>query len=273
MTPEHEGPGGGAFPWSGGQAGPGPGASPGEAGLRPRPLLARVVGVIVEPVRTMREAAERPAGLATLAFLVFFGLLTGVVMWFRLDFAEMIRDQLEKAHVSLPPAARESAMSGIAVLVQKIILCIVIPAVGLPLAALVSALVLWGISRIVSARGEFRQHFSVVAHAWIPAVVIGGLAVSALLLARGGSGMDIQNPIPSNPAWFLPEDASPFARTFLMIPDLFSVWIVVLLVIGVGAAARLSRGAAAAVVLSPWLLLKVAGALVGGFALKTQLGG
>jgi hypothetical protein len=58
----------------------------------------------------------------------------------------------------------------------------------------------------------------------------------------------------SSPAFFLPEDAPRALQALLSSLDVFSIWCIVLLIIGFGVSNRLSKGAAAAVVLVPWVL-------------------
>ena len=76
-----------------------------------------------------------------------------------------------------------------------------------------------------------------------------------MTLSFGGNGesYNLQNPVGTNPAYYLP-DAAPWLKAFLSFFDVLGLWQLALLVIGVSIIARVSRGKAAMVAVGWWVL-------------------
>jgi hypothetical protein len=111
----------------------------------------------------------------------------------------------------------------------------------------------------LGARTTFKQMFAVWMYASLPKLITGVLAIVALLFGGIAESYNMQNPVGTNLAYYMP-DASPPLRAFLSFFDIISFWQLALLILGTAIVAKVSRGKAAAVVLGWWafgLLLSV----------------
>lgn len=129
------------------------------------------------------------------------------------------------------------------------------------------ALVYWASFNFgLGARTTYGQMFAVWMYASLPKLFVGLLTIATLLAGANTEGYNLQNPIGTNPAYYMP-DAAPWVRAVLSFIDVFSLWQLALLVIGTAIVAKVSRGKAATVVVGWWLLgLIVSAGLAAAFS-------
>ncbi len=122
------------------------------------------------------------------------------------------------------------------------------------------ALVYWASFNFgLGAHTTYGQIFAVWMYASLPKLLVGLLTIVTLLAGANTDGYNLQNPVGTNPAYYLP-DAAPWLRSALSFIDVFSLWQLALLVIGTSIVAKVSRSKAATVVIGWWLLGLIASA-------------
>ncbi len=129
--------------------------------------------------------------------------------------------------------------------------------VGLPLVLLVvSGALHFAFTFFAAAELRFKTTFSLVAHAFLPASLIGGPLALLVMALKGEWSQSPDQVLQTSPAALLDPLGTPralFAAASSF--DLFTLWTVVLLSIGFGLATRRSTGSSAAVVVTLWLLM------------------
>ncbi len=116
------------------------------------------------------------------------------------------------------------------------------------------ALIYWASFNFgLGARTTYGQMFAVWMYASLPKLFVGLLTIVTLLAGINTESYNSQNPVGTNPAYYLP-DSAPWLKAVLSFIDVFSLWQLVLLVIGTAIVAKVSRGKAATVVVGWWLL-------------------
>jgi hypothetical protein len=119
----------------------------------------------------------------------------------------------------------------------------------------IEALVLWGCFNFgLGARTTFGQVFAVIMYAGLPKLFISLLTIVLLFAGVGLDNFDIQNPVGTNIGYFL-QDSSAALKVAGSFFDVFSLWALALLVIGMATISRKSIGQAAAIVVGWWVLL------------------
>jgi hypothetical protein len=108
----------------------------------------------------------------------------------------------------------------------------------------------------LGARMSYGQAMSVTIYASLPYLLISLLTILTVTLGNNAETFDIQNPVGTNPAYFL-SDAAPWLKTLLTQFDVVRLWSLVLTVVGFKIVAKKSTGQAAAVVVGWWLLVLV----------------
>jgi hypothetical protein len=183
----------------------------------PKSLPARVIGVLTAPRATYADVAARPRWFGVLA------LVTDIGKQAMLD--QQVR-MMESFGVKVSDAAYQKLEEG---LDRAAITSVIGQAIGLPIVALVISGILLAIfNAIMGGNATFAQVFAIVSHS---AVVVTLAQLFGLPLAYARETMSGA----TNLAVFLPflDDASFLAR-FLGSIDLFYIWWMVSLSIGLG---------------------------------------
>jgi len=200
------------------------------ASSTPKSLAARVVGVIISPRDTYANVAAHPRWFGVLAVIVLIGA-TGVFTLMSTDVgkAAAIDQQvrmMESFGMKLTDAQYARLEQGMN---RAPYTGAIGQAITLPLAAAIIAGILLGIfNALLGGDAKFKQVFAVVCHS---GVVISLAQIFGLPLAYARESLSSA----TNLAVFLPFlDESSFAARFLGTIDLFQIWWIVSLSIGLG---------------------------------------
>jgi hypothetical protein len=228
--------------------------------------FSRIAGVFFEPAKTFEDVARRPSFLAPLllvilASLVYTGLYSQHVGWER-----MIRHQTETSSraAQLSPEQREQQIQVGAKFAP--IFGYAISLVGVPIGYLVCGAVLLVMVKIMSATVSFKQVFAVMCYSAIPGLIFVALAIVVMFL-KNPDDFDIKNPLAFNPGALMdPATSSKFLYSLATSLDVFSAWRIILIAVGLKAAAgkTLSFTGALVAVLIPWAIWVLGSASLAG---------
>jgi Yip1 domain len=243
----------------------GPAAPPPASG--PVNSWARLVGALTSPGATFRSIAARPTWIVALAVFVLVSIASTAVLLPRIDREQMRRQMRERIEEQAGGKADENALAQ----AERIgIGCVAASGVGGPIVICLLLAALFLAFNLVGGDIGFRTSLAVTVHALMPITLLSLLSIP-VILGRGSLDMaELQQGrglLPSNLAALAPEDAGPRLLALLASFDLFTLWTIVLLVLGYSIAARVSRGMAAGVIVGLWLLwvaIKVGLAALGG---------
>jgi hypothetical protein len=251
-------------------------------------LLHHWVGIIVRPRATLATVSERarrtwwlPALLVVL--LIVLPVLVSGPLRTAQTREEMRTAQEEMAERMGEDVSEEQIERAMSMAASPLI-TVVFPAVGSAVSRVVGWLVwagaLYLTGMVFGGRSTFKQIFPVVVWAWIPYGLRGLLQtvyilVSGQLIVNPGiSGLVQSEPAVSETVLASPGTGQIFLTAFLSRIDLFLVWTLILLVIGVEVTTHLSRRTAVLVTLGVWVVLTALSllpALIGGL-FAAQLG-
>jgi len=223
--------------------------------------FSRVMGIFFEPKRTFADIAERPGWLVPLlisivASLVLLYLFSTHVGWE--PYLHRLMDNNPRVQ-QLSPEQRDQTFN----LQLRIVpvLAYVGVIVGAPLSLLVVAAISMGIIRgLLGVPIRFAQAFATMAYAWLPWVIYSVLSIAVMFL-KNPDEFDIQHGFASNPGAFMdPQKASRFLFSLAGSLDVFTIWVMLLMAVGLKAAGgkRLSFGGALFSVLLPWAVYVLA---------------
>jgi len=228
-----------------------PAAAPAPAEPKPN-SFARIFGVLFSPEATFASIARRPTWVAPFLVLVVMALVSGLVLASRLDFAAPVREQME-SRKDIPPEQVDRAVR-IATAMGK-----VIPLTA-PLFMVIGLLIVAGILllafRLFGGEGTFGQAWAAVNYASMPSV-IKTIIILIVVLAKGGAALNpalLPTLVRSNPAFLFDPKTQAMAYAFTANFDVFSIWVLVLMIIAFAHLARVSKAKSAAIVISLWLV-------------------
>jgi len=228
--------------------------------------ISRIAGVFFEPAKTFEDVAQRPAFIVPLVLVILFSLVYTGLYSQHVGWERMIRRQMETntRAAQLPPEQRETQIQ----MGLKIapIFGYAISLVGVPLGYLIAAAVLLAMVKIMSAPTRLSQVYAVLCYAGVTGIIFIVLAIAVMFL-KNPDDFDIQNPLAFNLGALLdPNSGSKFVYTLATSMDLFSIWKIVLIAIGLKATGgrSLSFTGALFAVLIPWGIWVLCAAALAG---------
>jgi hypothetical protein len=231
----------------------------------------RVVGAFVSPT-TLFEDIKRntswwPAFLVLLvAGLIFSFAVRKQVGWAHAYETVLRQNPKQQAQFAQMPPAQAAKAKAVGAKITEVI------SWGFPVLILlttaVSAAVLLGTLNFgFGGKAGFSELFAVYMYASLPFVLHSLLAAIALFAGLDSGSFLISNPVGSNPGYYLSPDSAPWLMALASSFDLFTLWMLALLVIGCSVVARVSRMSAGIAVVGWWVLIVIL--KVGGAALQS----
>jgi hypothetical protein len=212
--------------------------------------LARVAGVFGSPGPTFESIARRPTWLLPVIISTVLSIAATAAIVPRMDFDTAVREAFAKRGISAPEERIERTVE-----VQKKFagfFAYVWALFAGALVALVLATVFWISFKAFGWDLAFRQSFGVTAHALLP--YIGATMLLILFVTR----LDLVNPADlgdlthANLGFLVDRHANPVLNSIARSIDVFTLWVLALLVIGFASAAKVPRKRAAAVIVGLW---------------------
>lgn len=212
---------------------------------------AVLLATLTAPARGLDAAVARRRSLTALLAATLVSLLVAMITVPRLDFSDradlgtgpeaqaLTQHQVEEAQAQ---AAKLGAISGYAG-----------AGFGPALAVLGTALCCWLAFRVAGTRPGLKATVAVSAHALLPLFLAQLLILPAVVLKAPLPATDLGQLLPSSLAALLPAQASPVLLAAASSLDLFTIWALVLLVLGMIRVTGASPRRAGAVVGLLWL--------------------
>ena len=169
--------------------------------------------------------------------------------------------------VDMPPEAMEQALQ-LAKIFQYVgpTLALVL----VPAAMAVLALLFWLGLKLMSSDAKFLPLFSATLHAYWPPSVVGSLLSVVVVLRHSNITPEkLQSLVKSNIGAFLGPDAHPALLAALASLDVFTIWAVVLLILGLTTIGKITTGKATGMVVGLWVFyvaLKIGAAFLQSLA-------
>jgi hypothetical protein len=228
---------------------------------------SRLTGVFFEPAKTFEDVAARPGFWVPLILIMVFSMSYMVLFGQHVGFERMMRHQLETSSraAQLSPEQREQQIQIGAKYAPVATYAAIL--VGVPLGSLIWAAVLLGIVKgMMSAQVRLKQVFAIICYSGMPGLIMVLLAI-AVMFMKPPDDFNLQNPLVFNPGAFMdPTTSSKFLYSLASSLDLFRLWQLVLIGIGLKAAGgkQLSMGGAMTAVFLPWAIWILGAAALAG---------
>lgn len=216
---------------------------------------SRLAGVFFEPGKTFADVVERPRWVVPLLLIILSGIaflyaFSNHVGWER--YMHRMLDNNPRMQ-QLAPEQRERIFERQTKALP--IYSYVGTVIGTPLAFLVIAAILMGLVKgVLGVPVAFKQVFAVCCYASVPSILLRLLSILVMFL-KEPDDFNLQNPFVSNPGALMdPDSSSKFLYSLASSLDVFTIWIMLLIAVGLKAAGgkRLSFAGALFAVLLPW---------------------
>jgi hypothetical protein len=229
--------------------------------------VARLVGVLFSPKQTFASIAERPSWLAPLLLMVILGVFTSALLNTKVNWGQYFRHKAEESarFSQLSEEQKDQALA------QQIKFWSNFSygagVVTVPISVLILALIYWRSFNFLWGTGwRFETAFGATAHALLPMAISSILALIILPLKSYGD-VDPENIVATSLRAYLPQGAPKALVTLGGSLELFWIWSLVLVAIGLAAAnpKRINPTESLGTVFGlwvVWVLAKVAWALI-----------
>jgi hypothetical protein len=132
------------------------------------------------------------------------------------------------------------------------------PLLGL-LTAAIAAAILWGtLNGLFAGQATYGQVFAVWMYGTLPLLVKPILVVITLFAGLDKDAFNLNNPVGTNPGFFLPADSAKWLMTLATSLDATLIWALFLVGIGLAIVGKVKRGAGWAAVFGWWFLIMLA---------------
>ena len=213
--------------------------------------VGRLIGVFVSPTRTFASISARPTWILPVAIAAGLALPLSELVLSRMNWRAMLTQRMAGSGRTLNDAQMDAMlekMRGLAWLWDAF--AVMAPVV----VTLAVALVLWAACQAFGWEVRFPQSLGITAHAFFPATLA---SVALLVVLWNRDTIDpetVGDVLHTNLGFLVDPKADRVLHGLAASLDLFALWGMGLLVVGLSAAAKASRARVAALVLSLWVL-------------------
>lgn len=231
----------------------------------PAPLSEgqRLLDTFIAPSKTFTDLRRSASWWAPFLISAIVSLMFVYVVDQKVGLRKVAENQLQlqpkqaERIESLPADQREKAMQQ-QVTVTKAI-SFGYPLIILLWSAIVAAVLLATLKFGASADIKFKTLYALVIYAGLPGIFKGLLAALSLLAGVSSDSFTFQNPVATNPGYFIDPVASPVLYRLLTAFDVFIIWTLVLTAIGITCISKVKTGTAFAVVFGWYVVLTLFG--------------
>jgi hypothetical protein len=219
--------------------------------------VERVVDTFLAPSKTFTDILRSANWIVPFVILIALSYAVTFALGKQVGFDRIAENQVaaspkaQEQMAELTPEARAQRMK-ISVAATKYV-SYAYPVFILGAGALI-ALVLWASFNFgLGAQTKFGQVLAVWMYASLPKVLASVLMIVTLFVGNNQESFDVNHPVGTNLGYYMTDSAN-WLRTLLTWFDLFGLWSLALLVIGMAVIAKKSIAQSTAVVVGWWLI-------------------
>lgn len=196
----------------------------------------RLVNVLFSPSKTFTDLKRNPSWWVPWLLVSIFALVPGILVVQKVDLHRFMEQQIERSPAAqrrLENLTPEQRAKGIDINVGFIKGTIyAYPVVNLVKGLIIAAILLVVFNFLLAAEVPFQRAMAVVFYAYIPFIVYSILLTVSLLVSSDPNTIEIGNPMPTNPAFFMDPTGNRFLYSIAASLDIFNIWTVFLLGLG-----------------------------------------
>jgi len=218
--------------------------------------VGRITGVLIDPKKAFADIAAKPSWILPVVLSIVVGLAFVYLFTTRIGWDRYFHQLAETSSrmQQMDAQARDNAIQ-IQVKMGPIF-GYIFGVIGPGLMALIVGGVVLLMCKLGGAALTFKQTFAIGAWASMPRVVAGILAIVVMFI-KNPEDFNLQNPLAFNFGAFMepPPNSGKFIYSLATSIDLFTIWSILLIAVGISVAARkLAFSKAVILVAAPWLI-------------------
>ena len=235
----------------------------------PTPLSegARLVDTFIAPSKTFTDIRRNASWWAPFVIVSVVAILFFVVVGQKIGFRKIVENQIQASPKAtermdkLPADQREKAIEQQAKGTQYFTYGY--PVIILLFNLIISAILFATFRFVAGSDVQFKTAFAIVMYAGLPGILKLVLAIASVMAGMSPDSFSMQNPVATNPGYFMNPADSPFLFSLASSFDLFLIWTLVLTAIGFTCVSKVKQGTSYAIVFGWWLVFTLGGAALG----------
>lgn len=228
---------------------------------------ARIVNTFIAPGKTFTDLRRNAAWWAPFLLMVISSVVLVYLAGQKVGFRKVTENQMQaqpkqqERLEQLPAEQREQQMQTATKITR--IIAYAFPVIQLVILLIITAVLFSTFKFAAGADVSFKVSLAIVMYASLPGLLRALLAILSLLAGASPDSFTFQNPVATNPGYFLNPADSPFLYSLASSLDIFLIWTLVLTAIGFTCVSKVKRGTALAIVFGWWLIFTLVAAGMG----------
>jgi hypothetical protein len=228
---------------------------------------ARIIDTFVAPSKTFTDLRRSAAWWAPFLLMVVVSSAMVYTAGQKIGFRKIMENQMQAQPKTqerlerLPADQREKQLEQGAKVTQ--IVSYVFPAITLVI-WLIIATALFATFKFAAGAGvSFKVSLAIVVYAALPLMLKTLLSLISVAAGMSPDSFSFQNPIASNPGYFMSPAGNVFLYSVASALDIFVIWTLVLTAIGFTCVSKVKSGTAYTIVFGWWAVFTLVGAAIG----------
>jgi hypothetical protein len=229
---------------------------------------ARIIDTFIAPSKTFTDLRRSASWWAPWILISIFSLIFAYSVQRQVTFDQITRNEIARSPAAsdqfdkLTPEqqAQRTRISNTIILASFYSG----PAIILLVDLIIAAVLFATLKVATSTELKFKTAFAVVVFAGLPGIVGAVLGTIAMFSGINPEGFNVNNPVGTNPAYYMDQAGNKFMLGLASIPDVISIWTIVLLGIGFACTGKVKRSTAITIVGVWFLVWKVGMAAIAG---------
>lgn len=223
----------------------------------------RLACTFFSPRRTFTDLQKNASWWAPFLIMAIVSLMFVYVVDQKVGFRKVAENQIQSQPKQaerierLPADQREKVMRQQVTVTRIISYSYLVVILGWN--AIVAAVLLATLKFGTSANVKYKTLFALLIYANLPGLLKSLLAILSLLAGVSSDAFTFQNPVATNPGYFIDPTASPVLYSLLTRLDVFTIWTLALTAIGITCISKVKTGTAFAVVFGWFAVLVLIG--------------
>jgi hypothetical protein len=231
----------------------------------PAPLSegARIINTFIAPSKTFADLRRSAQWWAPFLLITILGWGLVYVAEQKIGVQKIVENGLEarpKAEAMYEKATPEQRAQQVKW--SGVIYYVVIPVFLLLIWVIMAGLQFGTFKFGANAKISYSQSLAVVVYAGLPMVLRNLLAIVSVLAGASADGFTLNNPVASNPGYFMNAADSPFWYFIASQLDVFLLWTLALTAIGFATTGKVKMGTSFAIVIGWWVVITLSFAAI-----------
>ena len=230
-------------------------AVPAPAPERPASLASVLLNVFIDPSAAFRTIASAPRVWFPMLLIILTAVGYMAAFSSRVGWENYMRNTIE-SNPKMQEMSSEQREQVIAMQVKfgSVAAYAAPPVMVVVTQCLMAAVLLFVFRHLLDATARFAPVLGVVSWSGLPGILYTGAALLVMFLQPDPTGFNLENPVGSNVGFYLPDSSPVWMRSLGSSLDVFTIWTVVLVAIGMSIVARKSFTASLGGVIVPWAI-------------------